>query len=449
MNKIYSIVYLSAFIILCSVGIAVAIDSPHDPVNLVECNGCHTLHNATGRSLTKDTNANLCISCHTSSGGLAAAKPFSTSDQANDTPGEGTSHRWDGTMPATDDANNAYGLRSVDSISNAALKARLERFGTCSTSGTTKSVCESNAGTWTADVVCSTCHNVHSQVSAPWNPFGGPGDAGTATGGTNATLDDSTKSGSWTTNQWAGFIVRMTSGANTGYGSYIASNTTTQLILSNALPAVIQSGDGYEILGKGGDVGIASSAGTNITIDDSTKATSWTADQWVGYYVKMTSGLNAGEVRQISTNTTIQIEVSSAFTNATALNDGYEIIGGHFLRMSNNLNQLCEDCHYYRQAGVYTDLTTWDGTKKSHPVVMDLQTDVTNPLLFIGTAPVEANCTDGTCPAQTGAPRYHLNGTGDTNPTNNIILDVNGKIRCLTCHGMHWTDSDSSTVDQP
>jgi hypothetical protein len=339
-------------------------------------------------------------------------------------------------------------LRSVDSISNAALKARLERFGNCSTTGTTKPACELNAGTWTADVVCSTCHNVHSQVSAPWDPFGGPGDSGTATGGTNATLDDSTKSGSWTTDQWAGFIVRMTSGANIGYGSYITSNTTTQLTLSNALPSVIQSGDGYEILGKGGDTGIADSVGLTTTVNDSTRT--WAVDQWVGFNLKMTSGTaaNIGQIRQISGNTDVQLTVS-AFPAATAINDGYEIIGGHYLRMSNNLNQLCEDCHYYRTAGVPTDLTVYDGTKKSHPVVMDLQTDVTDPLLFIGTAPVEANCTEGTCPAQTGAPRYHLNGTGDTNLTNNIILDTNGKIRCLTCHGMHWTDSDSSTVDQP
>jgi len=119
------------------------------------------------------------------------------------------------------------------------------------------------------------------------------------------------------------------------------------------------------------------------------------------------------------------------------------------LRMANDLNQLCEDCHYYRTAGVYTDVKTYDGTKKSHPVVKDLQTDVADPLLFVGAAPVEANCAGGSCPAQTGAPRYHLNGTGDTNLTNNIVLDSNGKMRCLSCHGMHYTDSDSSTVDQP
>jgi hypothetical protein len=241
----------------------------------------------------------------------------------------------------------------------------------------------------------------------------------------------------------------MTSGANTGYGSYIASNTTTQLTLSNSLPSAIQSGDGYEILGKGGDIGTASANGSNTTLEDSTKSTSWTTDQWVGFYLKMTSGTNSGEIRQISTNTTTVLTVSSAFTGSTLQNDGYEIIGGHYLRMSNSLNQLCEDCHYYRKAGVYTDLKTYDGTKKSHPLVMDLQTDVADPNLFIGTAPVESNCTDGTCPSQTGAPRYHLNGTGDTNLTNNIILDANGKIRCMTCHGVHWADSDASTVDQP
>jgi len=303
MKIIFKATILIALMLMFYVGDVAAIDPPHTSANLVYCNSCHTLHNALGQSLTKDTNANLCISCHTSSG-LAAARPFAASDQAN-IGVSGTSHHWGGTMPATDDPNNAYGLRSVDSLSSTVLKTYLGRFGTCTNPAyTTKSTCETNLETWTAQVVCSVCHSVHSQANAPWDPF------------------------------------------------------------------------------------------------------------------------------------------SSAYTAGVTADR-------HMMRIANDLNQLCEDCHYYRSAAAYTDVKTYDGTKKSHPVVMDLQTDVTDPALFVGTAPVESNCSAGSCPPQTGAPRYHLNGTGDTNSTNNIVLDSNGKIRCLSCHGMHYTDSDSSTVDQP
>lgn len=300
--KAYIIVGLAALSLVASLGIAVAIDPPHDPANNVNCNGCHTLHNSLGPSLTKDTNANLCISCHNPSGN-AANKPFATADQAN-IGVSGTSHHWGGVMPnsATDQgANNPYGLRTDSQVVNATMRIQLGKFGTCSNpSYKSKSTCETNLGTWTAQVVCSICHNMHSQVNAPWDP-NAPAYGGTGTGS-----------------------------------------------------------------------------------------------------------------------------------------------GRRFMRIGNDLNQMCEDCHYYRTAGVYTDLKTYDGSKKSHPVLKNISTDVADPTGFIGAAPVEPNAS-----AQTGAPRYHLNSATDTNATNNIVFDSAGKIRCLSCHGMHYTDSDSSTVDTP
>ncbi len=126
--------------------------------------------------------------------------------------------------------------------------------------------------------------------------------------------------------------------------------------------------------------------------------------------------------------------------------------GRHFMRIPNDMNQLCEGCHYYRTpASGQTDTRTWDGNKKSHPVVKIFTSDngetpdVSNPLTFL-TSPAEP----GTGYAsQTGGIRYHLNGGGDTNATNNVVLDPTGQVRCLSCHGVHYTDSDSTTVDQP
>ncbi len=118
--------------------------------------------------------------------------------------------------------------------------------------------------------------------------------------------------------------------------------------------------------------------------------------------------------------------------------------GRHFQRLTNDLNQMCEDCHYYRTTATSgTDVRAYDGKKKSHPVVKDLTADV-DATQFIGAAPLEPNYNP-----QTTAPRYHQNGTGDTNTTNNTVLDSSSKVRCMSCHGIHYTDSDSSTTDSP
>ena len=124
--------------------------------------------------------------------------------------------------------------------------------------------------------------------------------------------------------------------------------------------------------------------------------------------------------------------------------------GRHFMRITNDLNNLCEDCHYYRTpASGQTDVRTWDGNKKSHPVVKiftnDAGRDVTDTTQF-NNAPLEPSAASWA--AQTGA-RYHLSGGTDGNPTNNMVVDSGKRIRCLSCHGMHYTDSNSTTVDQP
>lgn len=120
--------------------------------------------------------------------------------------------------------------------------------------------------------------------------------------------------------------------------------------------------------------------------------------------------------------------------------------GRHFMSDDNDLNQMCEDCHYYRAVSSgQTDVRTYDGKKKSHPLVKSLTApDVSDPTKFVGNAPLEPNLNP-----QTTSPRYHQNGTGDTDLSNNLVLDSSGKMRCLTCHGVHYTDSDSSTVDAP
>ncbi len=123
--------------------------------------------------------------------------------------------------------------------------------------------------------------------------------------------------------------------------------------------------------------------------------------------------------------------------------------GRHFQSTGNDLSQMCEDCHAYRKpATTGTDVRTYDGNKKSHPVMKIFSSaggetpDVTNPNQF-NAAPYEPlwNNTQ-----QTGS-RYHQNGGSDTDTTNNIVVDSSKQIRCLSCHGAHYTDSDSATTD--
>lgn len=88
-----------------------------------------------------------------------------------------------------------------------------------------------------------------------------------------------------------------------------------------------------------------------------------------------------------------------------------------FLRTANAADQMCLDCHSSRN--------TTDQTKGTHPVGVDYQLKASaNPAAY-NAAPVNANA---------------------ANPTSAMKL-LGGKVSCSTCHGVHATDSNSSTFD--
>lgn len=280
------IVYISLIVaIFILIKHASATDKPHSDSSIpaISCNSCHSLHNVLGNnlgpSLSRESNSNNCYYCHTS-GGPATALPFLSTEQATSS-GTGRHHRWDGSMPASDSPGNAYGLRSVASLSSSTLRIWLSKF--------------SNKAT------CSVCHNQHNHQNEPWDPY-----------------------------------------APT---SYTAGTTT----------------------------------------------------------------------------------------------------GRHFQRIDNDLNQLCEDCHYYRAMN-YTKAKGEDGAYPangtnvfSHPV-----NELYNRFFYDRTAPLDYNGS----PHQT-SPRYYNNGTGETNKTNNIALDSSSRVRCLSCHRIHYVDSNGLTTDAP
>ena len=92
-----------------------------------------------------------------------------------------------------------------------------------------------------------------------------------------------------------------------------------------------------------------------------------------------------------------------------------------FLRMLNDQDQMCLDCHSPRN--------TVDHTTGSHPITMTYTTAIkkfTNYSTRFYKTPVNAN------PA---------------NSTSAMNLNKGGALLCSTCHGVHNTDSNSSTFD--
>lgn len=420
MSKMRMVVILTVLCLLIYVGAASAADAPHYG-SLLGCTSCHTTHNAAGPDLTNVAgNANLCMSCHFT-GGMARKKPFSTSMQPAGV--LKTSHSWSGSMPNSvnnQNGNNPYGLRTDDQISNAALKAQLANFGDCSNgTDTTKASCASigacSKTTYTTEATCIA--NGTCSIKTYLNQ-----STCTANGGV------------WTPYIWT---------------PHTPGIWTARVVCSTCHDVMLQTNVPWDPSGTTPIVSGTATGGSTTTLVDSTKT--WAPNQWAGYFIRMPN-TTSGKIQVIGSNTanTISLISGETFGSSVAVGAAYGILaeGKHFMTMSNDLNQMCEDCHYYRTAGGCTDLKTYDGTRKSHPVVKNLSTDVANASLFVGAAPYEPNCKSVSC-AQSGAPRYYQNGGTDTNATNNIVLDANGKIRCLSCHGMHYTDSDSLTVDNP
>lgn len=97
-----------------------------------------------------------------------------------------------------------------------------------------------------------------------------------------------------------------------------------------------------------------------------------------------------------------------------------------FLRLDNSADALCLDCHRVRNI---TSAKTYTGSKLSHPVGMALPSSSTfhNPPLDVDGNPQPS----------------------DGNTTNDLKLLSGSIVSCTSCHGIHYTDSNSGTVDGP
>lgn len=117
--------------------------------------------------------------------------------------------------------------------------------------------------------------------------------------------------------------------------------------------------------------------------------------------------LNANDLRGRTNNELACVRCHSQHVNAN----------GNFLRIANDQDQLCLDCHRSRNVSSHL--------QGSHPVNIDY-TAVTGSF---------------------NKPPLNANPANPSSDLNAKLTAAGGKLLCSTCHGMHFTDSRSSTVD--
>ena len=139
--------------------------------------------------------------------------------------------------------------------------------------------------------------------------------------GTTTTLVDG--SWAWTTNQWAGYWVRILSGTGEGQIRQIVSNTSSTLTWTTAGTAPDTTSQ-YQIEGFPGGAGVATST-SSTTITDSTQA--WTINRWANYSVRIIYGTGKGQVLPIISNTSTTLTVAQPFGVTPDTTSEYMIIG--------------------------------------------------------------------------------------------------------------------------
>jgi len=119
-----------------------------------------------------------------------------------------------------------------------------------------------------------------------------------------------------------------------------------------------------------------------------------------------------------------------------ALNERWEFYGAWpFLRAkldsggNSSADKFCRDCHRSWVMD-HTSIDTYDGNYKSHPVGVRLDA-------VGGSASNRATPLDGDGSAS------------DANPSNDLKLDGSGNVQCLTCHAVHYADSNTASEDGP
>lgn len=346
---------------LCAV--VYAGDEPHANAFSVQCLSCHATHKAAGQELTNAiSNESVCTSCHNLAG-AASRYPNERLYKADLTGRLGASHAWN--VGAT----NAGAGAGVPS--NPQMAVRLTN----------------------ANVVCSTCHNQHTNL---------PASVGARTAGSQ---NQSTP-------------VRI-AGSGTGTVSYTAA--------SNA------AARGYllEIVEAGGSAGTAK---FRLSNDGGLTWFGWSGSGWVPYVTGNAQLTGPAVLLNDGAN------VTAAFSGNFVIGDRIRFYVGYpFLRAAldsgNNAtgSRFCRDCHS-AWAMDHAAVGTYDGSWKSHPVGVALNA---NGGGYDRGIPLDGN---GAVQGQPGS---------DANGTNDLRLASDATVQCFTCHGVHHADGNTNTVDDP
>ncbi len=144
---------------------------------------------------------------------------------------------------------------------------------------------------------------------------------GYATGGSDVSLADTTKT--WYANQWLGYKFRIIAG--TGVGSEITITSNTFNTLSYASQSFTPDATTKYILMDTFGLLTGATNTTNATLTDSTK--NWTANQWSGKRVRLTSGAGTGQEGLITGNTNNTLTISGVFGTAAGTDTTFTILG--------------------------------------------------------------------------------------------------------------------------
>lgn len=145
---------------------------------------------------------------------------------------------------------------------------------------------------------------------------------GWATGGTTATLVDSTKN--WVPNQWAGYLFKIEAG--TGYGSgriSVISNTATTLTYATQT-FTPDATTNYEIADAWGLI-TTGGAGVNLNITES-PSKNWAVNQWAGKRVRYTAGASSSVSTETAIGSNTPTQISSVISLTTDTTTSYAII---------------------------------------------------------------------------------------------------------------------------
>jgi hypothetical protein len=174
---------------------------------------------------------------------------------------------------------------------------------------------------------------VPSGTTFTYTMAGTPAATTIASSQSTTVLVDATKA--WTTNQWAGQMVYMytgaitaSSGSVTGQAFRIASNTATTLTMVATATAPTNGVSRYAIATStaigAADFGVATGTQSTTSVQDTTK--SWAVNIWAGKRIRILTSTGFSTEQNITSNTSNTLTVTTLGTAPTTLVTGYVIL---------------------------------------------------------------------------------------------------------------------------